>query len=217
MEFWQRFATPQPPPWRTALPAALPDGRALDLPIRDFGTFGVGGFIANQASLAVVRTIAGWMAEAARPSGADLLVGLPTLGQVFAPLVAEQLGHANWVAPGWSRKRWYEERLSVPVASITTPVERRLWLDPRLVPRLDGRRVLLVDDVISTGASARAGLELLAAAGCRPVGLLVAMAQGPRWRAHWPAGLPVAAAFTTPLLHPTPDGWVPDLSEEPTA
>ena len=49
------------------------------------------------------------MAEAAARFGAEVVVGMPTLGQVFAPLVAEALGHANWVAPGWSRKRWYEE------------------------------------------------------------------------------------------------------------
>ena len=137
------------------------------LPIRPIG---VAGLIATQASFSVVRALTGWMAEAAAPLEAEVIVGLPTLGHVFAPLLAERLGHPNWVAAGYSKKLWYEEALSVPMRSITTTAERRVWMDPRMLPRLAGRRVLLVDDVISTGSSAMAGLRLLAAAGVRPAG-----------------------------------------------
>jgi adenine/guanine phosphoribosyltransferase-like PRPP-binding protein len=192
----------------------MPDGSVLALPIRDYGEIGVGGLIANQAAIAVAKRLSAWMAEAARGLGAEVVVGLPTLGQVFAPLVAEALGHANWVAPGYSRKRWYDEALRVPIASSTAPDARALWLDPRLLPRLQGRRVLLVDDVLSTGASAKAGLALLAKAGVSPVGLCVAMVQGDRWQAEWPA-LPVAAAFTTPLLRRVEGGWAPDPAHAP--
>jgi adenine/guanine phosphoribosyltransferase-like PRPP-binding protein len=210
MEFWQDFAPPAPPreAWTETYAAPMPDGASLVLPLRDMGETAVAGLIANQAGFPVVRRLSAWMTEVARPLGADIVVGLPTLGQVFAPGIAEALGHANWVAPGWSRKRWYEERLSVAAHSITSPIERRLWLDPRLLPRLAGKRVLLVDDVISTGASARAGLALLAAAGVAPVALLVAMAQGDRWRAGWD-GPPVRAVFATPIFARSPAGWVP--------
>ncbi|MGG5823713.1 phosphoribosyltransferase [Falsiroseomonas sp. HW251] len=218
MDFWQAFAPPSPPleAWADAYAAPMPDGTGLVLPLRDMGETAVAGLIANQAGFAVVRALSAWMTAVARPLGAEVVVGLPTLGQVFAPAIAEALGHPNWVAPGWSRKRWYEERLSVAVHSITSPIERRLWLDPRLLPRLAGRRVLLVDDVISTGASARAGLALLAAAGVVPVALIVAMAQGDRWRVPPEAGgkgiwdaPPVRAVFATPIFSRTPRGWVP--------
>jgi adenine/guanine phosphoribosyltransferase-like PRPP-binding protein len=141
-----------------------------------------------------------------------VVCGLPTLGHALAPLVAEALGHPNWVAAGYSRKRWYEEALSVPVSSSTTPGERRMWLDPRILARLEGRRVLLVDDVVSTGSSALAGLALLNTIGIRPVGLCVAMAQGDRWVASWPADVPVCAAFSAPLLRRVEGGWEPDPS-----
>lgn len=210
MEFWQSFEAPEPDgPRQDDVLAPMPDGSALRLPLRDYGSIAVGGFIANQAAFPVVRRLAGWMAEAARPSAAEVVVGLPTLGHVFGPLVAEALGHANWVAAGYSRKLWYEERLSVTLASSTTPAPRRLWLDPRMLDRLHGRRVLLVDDVISTGHSAMAGLALLAAAGVRPVAACVAMAQGDRWCADWPPAVPLLAAFATPLFRRTPAGWVP--------
>ncbi len=217
MAYWQQFGAPPASraPYQDRYPAPLPDGTVLDLPLRDFSEFAVAGLIANQASFPVMRRLAHWMTEAARPMQAEVVVGLPSLGQVFAPLVAEALGHANWVAPGWSRKRWYEDRLSVPVHSITSPTPRHLWLDPRILDRLAGRRVLLVDDVISTGSSAQAGLALLAAAGVTPVALLVAMVQGHRWQDAWPAAIPVRAAFATPIFRPSPAGWVAEDGTAP--
>jgi adenine/guanine phosphoribosyltransferase-like PRPP-binding protein len=211
MEFWQGFdaATGDEGPFTDRYPARMPDGSRLVLPLRDYGEIAVAGFIANQAAIRVAQHIGGWMAEAARGLDAEVVVGMPTLGQVFAPMVAEALGHANWVAPGWSRKRWYEEALSVPASSSTAPDARRLWIDPRIVQRLQGRRVLLVDDVISTGSSALAGVALLERAGVRPVGLLLAMAQGDRWRAAWPADITVRAAFATPIFTRATGGWLP--------
>ncbi|WP_198370917.1 phosphoribosyltransferase [Roseomonas rosulenta] len=211
MEFWQGFDAParDEGPFTDRYPATMPDGTRLVLPLRDYGEIAVAGFIANQAAILVAKRIGGWMAEAARDLGAEVVVGMPTLGQVFAPLVAEALGHANWVAPGWSRKRWYDEALSVPASSSTAPTERRLWLDPRVAHRLARRRVLLVDDVISTGSSALAGAALLERAGVRPTALLLAMAQGDRWRSTWPADIPVRAAFATPIFTRVPGGWRP--------
>lgn len=217
MEYWQDFAAAPSAAAAhdTDYPAPLPDGRFLTLPLRDYGEVAVAGFIANQAAFSVLHPVCGWMAEAAAPLRAEVVVGLPTLGHVLGGPVAERLGHPNWVAPGYSRKRWYDPELSVPTSSSTAPEARRMWLDPRLLPRLTGRRVLLVDDVISTGSSALAGLALLRRAGVEPVGLCVAMAQGDRWRADWPARLPVAAAFATPLFRRRAEGWVPDAATRP--
>jgi len=207
-EPWQVFAEEAaPPPWRDFYPARMPDGRVLELPIRDYGDVGVTGLIANQTSFAVARALSGWMTDAVRDLAPEVVLGLPTLGQVFAPQIAEMLGHPNWVAAGYTRKRWYDEELSVPISSSTGPGERRLWLDPRVAHRLRGRRVLLVDDVISTGSSALAGLALLRLLNVMPVALAVAMAQGDRWRAGWPEGVPVRWGFATPLLEHVSNGW----------
>lgn len=210
--FWQQFESSAPTvdiPVRNRYIARMPDGSGLALPLRDLGDIAVAGLISNQASFAVVERIADWLAQAAATQRVDVVAGLPTLGHTFAYLVARRLGHANWVALGTTRKLWYDEALSVPLASVTSPTAgRRLWLDPRVISRLQGRRVLLVDDVISTGSSARAGLAVLRAAGTPAAVVGVAMAQGDRWRAGWSSELPLVAAFASPLFARSGDGWV---------
>ena len=222
-EFWQRFADAPPPgpPYVDSYAARMPDGRFLPQPLRRLPAApdrAVASLIVTQASFAVERALVAWLAEIAATFRPEVVVGLPTLGLILARGVAERLGHANWVAAGTSRKFWYDEALSEPVTSITSPGQaKRFWLDPRMLPRLAGRRVLLVDDVVSTGSSAVAGLRLLARAGAPAAALAVAMAQTTRWRETLPAGLPMAAVFASPLFAAVPGGWAPlpgTLAEE---
>ena len=212
-EFWQAFApTPDPLPaiWRESYAAPLRDGNSLVLPLRDFGATAIAGLIANQASFTVVDTLARWIATDVLHFDVEIVVGLPTLGHTVGAAVARMLGHPNWVAPGTTRKLWYDEALSVATRSVTSPGEgRTMWRDPRLVGRLSGRRVLLVDDVICTGSSALAGLGLLARAGVVPVAFAVAMSQGNEWRKNWNADLPLVAAFETPIFQRVSAGWTP--------
>ncbi len=217
MQFWQEFVQDAQgqPPWTDRYPTRMPDGRYLTLPLREFGDLAVAGLIANQAAFPVLDRLTGWTAASAGRFEAEVVVGLPTLGHTVGAAVARALGHAHWVAPSTTRKRWYDDALSVPLGSITAPAEganaaRRMWLDPRLLDRLQGRRVLLVDDVISTGRSANAGLALLRKLGITPAGLAVLMIQGTAWRAAWPAAVEVVAAFETPHFHRVPGGWLPD-------
>jgi adenine/guanine phosphoribosyltransferase-like PRPP-binding protein len=214
MEYWQEFLPPRAAAEaQTGLRsdhylATMPDGSRLALPLRDLGDTAVAGLIANQASFAVLDRLTAWLATLASGVAAEVVVGLPTLGHLFGAGVARALGHRNWVAPGTTRKFWYDEALSVPLASITAPLgARRMWLDPRLVGRLRGRRVLLVDDVVSTGASLAAGLALLQAVGVAPVAACSVMLQGNRWRPVVPAGLTLSGVFATPLLGRLPGGW----------
>jgi adenine/guanine phosphoribosyltransferase-like PRPP-binding protein len=186
------------------------DGSLLRLPLRDYGDFAIAGFIANQASFKVLDTLVGWIARDVAGLGVEVVVGLPTIGHVIGAGVARALGHEHWVAAGNTRKLWYDESLSVPTQSVTAPEQgRRVWLDPRLTGRLSGRRVLLVDDVVSSGSSARAGISLLQRAGIVPVALAVAMIQGEAWRQEWQPGIPVYAAFSTPRFRRFGNGWQP--------
>ena len=208
--FWQSFSDDAPPaPWTDAYPAKLADGRILMLPIRPlFGTQNaIASLIVNQASFEVETAFADLLADSLSRHAPDIVVGLPTLGLGLARAVAERLGHARYVPLGTSRKFWYDEALSVPLSSITTPdTTRRLYLDPRLVPLLRNARIALVDDVISTGRSIRAGASLLERLGLAPVVLGAAMLQSQRWSGT--VSQTVEGVIASPLLQGThQDGW----------
>lgn len=218
-QFWQEVqpasALDHDPPYGTAYPATLPDGRLLLLPIRPLpdGQSALCSLIINQASFVVLDALSGHLAARLSEHAPDVVVGLPTLGLTLAAAVAARLGHSRYVPLGTSRKFWYEPRLSVPMSSVTTPDEKRLYLDPRLLPLLEGKRVALVDDVISTGRSITAGLELLAIAGIEPVVIGAAMLQSERWREA--AALvrrehQLATVIRSPRLRRQGDGWVPE-------
>ncbi len=217
-EFWQQFvpAAANPPEWHDVYAAPMPDGSRLLLPLRDLGDTAVAGLIANQAAFAVLDRLTHWIAERAACHSAEVVLGLPTLGHVVAPGVARALGHPNWVPAGFSRKLWYDEALSVPVASVTSPhAGRRMWLDPRVLPRLRGRRVLVVDDVMCTGRSMQAGLALLRAADITPVAVAVAMLQGNHWLSDWDSSVSVTGAFATPLFRRGESGWIAQAETAP--
>lgn len=199
-------------------PAALPDGRQIRLPIRPLadGQHALASLIVNQASFEVLDALAGALADRIAAFRPDVVAGLPTLGLTLAAEVARKLGHTRYVPLGTSRKFWYDEALSVPLSSITTPDQvKRLYIDPRMLPLLQGRRVALIDDVISSGRSIRAGLALLDTIGVRPVATGAAMLQSDKWRADAAAPYAgwldtVCGCLETPVLAKGPDGlWRP--------
>jgi len=188
--------------------ATLEDCRQLRLPIRVLanGDHALASLIVNQASFAVLDALAESLADKIRPMRVDVVAGLPTLGLTLAAAVAQKLGHDRYVPLGTSRKFWYRDELSVPLSSITTPTQqKRLYIDPRMLPLLTGKRVALIDDVISSGASIVAGLDLLTACDIEPVVIGAAMLQSDRWRerleaagSQWIAR--TVGVFATPIL-----------------
>jgi adenine/guanine phosphoribosyltransferase-like PRPP-binding protein len=225
--YWQQLAADMParfmdaPPYRYGYPVRLPDGRILVLPLRQLpsGENAVASLIANQASHAVIAALADAMAERSRSFEADIVVGLPTLGFAFADRVAERLGHPRFVPLGYSRKFWYDDTLSEAVQSITSPEPGKLLrLDPNMLPLLGDRRIVLVDDAISTGATAVAAVRLLRRIGVQVTGIVVAMKQTNRWQAEMAtlsAPPPVRAVYGCPLFRRGDDGWWPMAETQP--
>jgi len=217
-DFWQEIHSPQSfcatGEFRDFYVAELPDGRQLRLPIRALadGDHALASLIINQASFSVQEALAEALAERIAAHDVDVIAGLPTLGLTLASAVARALGHQRYVPLGTSCKFWYREDLSVSLSSITTPnQEKRLYIDPRMLPLLQGKRVALIDDVISSGASIVAGLELLTACATEPVVIGAAMLQSERWRERVDAtGKPwserIVGVFSTPILERAGNG-----------
>ena len=68
--------------------------------------------------------------------------------------------------------------ITVTVKSITTAAQQTLCLSKEKAEMLDGKRVLLLDDVISTGESLTALERLCAEAGGEPAGKAAVLAEG---------------------------------------
>lgn len=185
-------------------------GQQILLPIRQLPEAGraVCSLILNQASFQVLDALADIVAAKLQPYAPEVIVAVPTLGLPLAEAVARRLGHSRLVPLGYSRKFWYDDRLSLPLSSITTPGGgKRIYIDPRMLPLLKDRRVAVVDDVLSSGTSICAVQELMALAGVTPVAVGTAMLQGDRWRGR--IETPILSAFQTPILTAGPEGWTP--------
>lgn len=217
-DFWQTLFSPGEIdegvlPGGAGYAATLPDRRRVVLPIRVLpgnGDRAVASLIVNQASFAVLDALADALADALRPLEPEVVVAVPTLGLPLAEGVARRLGHARKVALGTSRKFWYDDTLSEPLKSITTPDQaKRIYVDPRMLPLLRNRRIAIVDDVISTGASMTSVLRLMKKAGLAPVAIGAAMLQGETWREKLAGetGCPVFGVLSTPILNRSGDCW----------
>jgi ComF family protein len=168
--------TAHPPQWHEARAALVYDdaARALILPFKNAG----------REELAQV--LAAQMARAGRTllARADILVPVPLhrwrlfrRGCNQAALLARVLAHGAGLPVGLDALR--RVRRTPPLGPLSA-VERARMLQGALAVRarratlVRGRRVLLVDDVMTSGATANACAEVLRAAGCVAVDVLVA-------------------------------------------
>lgn len=213
-------------PYEESCPFQLSDGNWVDLPFLplppEFDT-AIAYLCSNQTTFELCDLLTTHMAELAKEFDPEVVIGMPTLGMVYGSRVAEKLGHKRYVPLGYSRKFWYEDELSVPVCSITSPtVPKTVYIDPRMQERLRGKRVILVDDVVSTGGSLCAQVLLCEKLGINLVGIIVANKETSVWQDNLAAIDPKYAAMVRapmqyPLFRKTDDGrWTPDPSTMPT-
>ena len=204
-------------PYTATYCTPLSDGTQVELPIEPLpGTEqAIVLLMSNQTPFAVEAKLATLLTNAVLDLRPEVIVGVPTMGLDYARLVAANLGHAHYVALGNSRKFWYHDQLSVPVQSVTSPgVSKKLYLDPALLSRVAGKRTLIVDDVIATGGTASAALDLMIRSGANVVGLGFVFSEGAPWKnvlgaigAEWPGKVRVVGEI--PRLTKSNGGWVP--------
>ncbi len=107
----------------------------------------------------------------------DVILTAECKGIPLAYEMARQSGKPYVVARK-SVKLYMQDVVSVAVKSITTAQEQMLHLDGEKAAMISGKRVLLVDDVISTGESLIALEKLTDAAGGEIVGRAAVLAEG---------------------------------------
>lgn len=107
----------------------------------------------------------------------DVIITAESKGIPLAYEMARQL-NIKYIVARKSIKLYMQEPISVDVKSITTAKMQTLYLDKGEADFLRGKRVLIIDDVISTGESLNALETLVNTAGGNIVGKAAVLAEG---------------------------------------
>lgn len=102
---------------------------------------------------------------AKKVAGAEIIITAESKGLQLAHCVARNLGQKLYAVARKSQKLYMQDGISVVVKSITTESEQRLYLSLHDANLIKGKKVAIVDDVISTGGSIKGLEDLVIAAG----------------------------------------------------
>jgi adenine phosphoribosyltransferase len=156
--------------------------RHVELPIVEVSPeLSIALFMTIDHGLDLVEQAGAELAEHFRSTRPDIVAAPATLGIPVAIAVTRALGLDDYLVLQKSAKVHLGDALTEEVRAITSTAGSVLRLDRARVPSVAGRRVLLVDDVISTGASTAAALRLLERAGAEVVGVGALLAEGDGW------------------------------------
>ena len=108
----------------------------------------------------------------------DYIITAETKGIPLAYEMARQKGDSKWMLARKGAKLYMKDILCVEVKSITTAASQKLYLDGEDAAMMKGKRILIVDDVISTGESLAALEALVEKAGGEIVGRMAILAEG---------------------------------------
>jgi adenine phosphoribosyltransferase len=122
------------------------------------------------------------LAEIIRPYDVDIVATVATMGIPVVVEVTRHLGLDQYVILHKTPKIHLADAVTETVRSITTDAEQRLLFDRARIKDVDGKRVAIVDDVISTGASTGAALRLLRGVGAEIVVIGTLVTEASIWR-----------------------------------
>ena len=108
----------------------------------------------------------------------DYIVTAEAKGIPLVHEMARLAGNQKYMLARKAPKLYMTGVMEVTVRSITTAKEQKLYLDVADAELMKGKRVLLVDDVISTGESLRALEQLVTEAGAEICGRMAILAEG---------------------------------------
>jgi adenine/guanine phosphoribosyltransferase-like PRPP-binding protein len=130
------------------------------------------------------KVAGGELAHKLAPYKPQIVVSVATMGIPIAIEVTRALGLDDYVILHKTPKIHLADAISEPVRSITTASPQRLLFDRARLGAVVGRRVAVVDDVISTGGSTRAALNLMRRVGADPVVVGAVVTEGGQWRSY---------------------------------
>ena len=108
----------------------------------------------------------------------DILITAESKGIPLVHEMARLSGENDYIVARKGVKLYMKKVFSVELQSITTQKKQTLFIDAAEAKKMRGKRVLIVDDVISTGESVRAVEKLIKEAGGTVAGRMAILAEG---------------------------------------
>jgi len=175
------------------------------VPLRD--DLAIALLITVDMGVAFMATAGGELAEQLRPHHVDVVATVATMGIPLAVEVTRHLGLDHYVTLHKTPKIHLTDAVSEPVTSITTAQPQRLLFDRARLGDVVGKRVALVDDVVSTGASIGAALRLFRRVGAEVVVIGSLVTEAGTWRgALGEDAALVRSLGAIPVFHPDGHG-----------
>lgn len=135
-------------------------GRKEDLPVIPLPSCVNICFFNLHGNVELTEYCAEKLAERIQKYEPDVVITAESKGLQLAHCIARNMGQNFYAVARKSRKLYMQDGISVDAKTITTGEVQHLYLSAHDVELLKGKRVAVVDDVISTGA-ANAALETL--------------------------------------------------------
>ena len=133
------------------------DGFTAELPILPLPSGVNIAFFNLHGDSALTEHCAKLLAE--KVADCDVVITAESKGLQLAHCIARNLGHRYYAVARKSKKLYMQDGIEVAIqSSITTGKEQKLYLSRHDVELIKGKKVAIVDDVVSTGASL-SGLE----------------------------------------------------------
>jgi adenine phosphoribosyltransferase len=141
------------------------------------------------------------------PYDVDIVATVATMGIPLVVEVTRHLGLDQYVILHKTPKIHLADAVSEPVRSITTDADQRLLFDCARIKDVRDKRVAIVDDVISTGASTGAALRLLRGVGADVVAIGTLVTEASLWREALGEDAPMVRALgSIPVFRPDGSG-----------
>ncbi|MCH5155427.1 MAG: adenine phosphoribosyltransferase [Clostridiales bacterium] len=118
------------------------------------------------------------LAERIKKYKPDVLITAESKGLQLTHCVAREMGHKFYAVVRKSKKLYMQDGIEVQAKTITTGDIQKLYLSAHDVELIKGKRVAIVDDVISTGAANAALEQIVAEAGGTVVCRAFVLAEG---------------------------------------
>ena len=171
--------------------------KLIDLPlVRDEGGFGIyaldlmGQTTSNQQIASVLK-------DRLAAFDFDIIVTAEAKAIALAQELARSFDHPEYVVLRKSLKLYMSDPVSVEVQSITTAQPQRFFLGRDKLDLLKNKRVCILDDVLSTGGTLHAMLQMAAQAQCEVIVIAVVLTEEIAWEEF--EGVPVVALGHIPL------------------